>query len=606
MTDGTIDEREHLIDSAANSSGPNSSGWVSPDPFICFSSKSVGYRSTYDGSFSSGSLSLVRRDSGGQFDYNSIELYLEWKGRGEEETTKHVLSVDDFISFRVLPPAVKPILVLQQVGGSIWGCFEFSAGPPSLKSLERALKENAVLIPLSDAFRDGRLVAVDAKPRMRVAVPRITDDFGGSSNTRPPIRTPSSSSGDFGMMILENFAKVTQFTRRTVAQAVEKPAQNRAREDRRRRIREDAARLGATDLSAEIVPSTEDESALPPRLLLDKQRGIAVTSEVWESHLDSSGRLHDPAMFRHAVYVGGLEKDTRSIVWPILLGVLNWDIDTEGRKSTLAAKHGEYMELRGKWEAIRKDAKDWAEANQAGTVVDSELPSKSLSDYMQSAEQIAKDITRTDRIVDIFAPDDSVAARVMSDLLNMYAYYDKKIQYCQGMSDFMSQIVYHIAPEGGEENESVAFWCFEALMKRIECNFRIDQSGMHSQLGRLQRVVKKMDSNTSKKLWPYFEETDPDMYTCFRWILVRFKRELSYTDTSKLWDVLWTRHVGGDMLHIYVAAGLLFAHRERILNLPPTQFDSLLRYINDLSGRLDADFMLREGELLLREVGVVE
>ena len=30
------------------------------------------------------------------------------------------------------------------------------------------------------------------------------------------------------------------------------------------------------------------------------------------------------------------------------------------------------------------------------------------------------------------------------------------------------------------------------------------------------------------------------MYFCFRWILVLFKRELSFDDCQYLWEVLWT------------------------------------------------------------------
>jgi hypothetical protein len=30
------------------------------------------------------------------------------------------------------------------------------------------------------------------------------------------------------------------------------------------------------------------------------------------------------------------------------------------------------------------------------------------------------------------------------------------------------------------------------------------------------------------------------MYFCFRWILVWFKRELTFDDTQYLWEILWT------------------------------------------------------------------
>lgn len=47
----------------------------------------------------------------------------------------------------------------------------------------------------------------------------------------------------------------------------------------------------------------------------------------------------------------------------------------------------------------------------------------------------------------------------------------------------------------------------------------------------------------SKKLIssPFSEsEKSDDMYFCFRWVLVWFKREFSFLDTCKLWEVLWS------------------------------------------------------------------
>ncbi len=98
-------------------------------------------------------------------------------------------------------------------------------------------------------------------------------------------------------------------------------------------------------------------------------------------------------------------------------------------------------------------------------------------------------------------------------------------------------------------------------MQRCECNFRIDQTGIHSQLGRLRKLIQKAEPG----LAAFFRETDAEYYTCFRWILVRLKRELPYDATARLWEVLWTRHVAADSLHLYIAVGLLSAHKQRIM-----------------------------------------
>lgn len=53
----------------------------------------------------------------------------------------------------------------------------------------------------------------------------------------------------------------------------------------------------------------------------------------------------------------------------------------------------------------------------------------------------------------------------------------------QGMSDLLSPILFVI------EDESESFWCFAALMERLGPNFNRDQSGMHSQLFALSKVL---------------------------------------------------------------------------------------------------------------------
>lgn len=97
------------------------------------------------------------------------------------------------------------------------------------------------------------------------------------------------------------------------------------------------------------------------------------------------------------------------------------------------------------------------------------------------------------------------------------------------MSDILAPIVYVYGPA----NESLSFWTFATLMKKLERNFRVDQTGIRAQLDLLRRIVEVSD----KELADYFEVYDPHYYSCFRWILVQLKRELSFTDVLRLWEV---------------------------------------------------------------------
>lgn len=45
-----------------------------------------------------------------------------------------------------------------------------------------------------------------------------------------------------------------------------------------------------------------------------------------------------------------------------------------------------------------------------------------------------------------------------------------------------------------------------------------------------------------------------------------------------------------DDLHIFIPAGVLFSHRIWMMELPPGALDCLMRYVNDISIRIDVYF----------------
>ena len=87
-----------------------------------------------------------------------------------------------------------------------------------------------------------------------------------------------------------------------------------------------------------------------------------------------------------------------------------------------------------------------------------------------------------------------------------------------------------------EANESYTFWCFVSVMNRTKENFSADQKGMSRKLMSLQDLIKVMDP----ELYKHFKQTDNlNMFFCFRWILVVFKREFPFNDIITLWEVRW-------------------------------------------------------------------
>lgn len=625
------EDQQSLLPSSDNSTQISSSAQVATpstfntnrSPVIHYNSLSVDCHLPNEARRTTGSAQIVERDLGADNDFWNIHVDLIWSPRGSK-TNKRLeqksinVSVDHLLTLRMDLRGDLPRLTFYMQGGRLLGQFSFPNGRDAAMEFVKALKVHINMFKLHDTNENGDLFVLESKQRMRRIAPMMpavtvvdrppNEDYSallqdlslGNRHKGGRVRSRTGGSDDIGMTILSHFANVTRVAREVGEDLSLLLDEKKRRAEAERKERERAARRRALDIYVDIVASTDVERELPPRLTLDGKRGVPVGKSVWKESFNEEGRLKDAAVMRHAIFAGGVEREIRAGVWPFVLGFYSWDSSREQRVNLIVEKEKEYEELKEAWSTLqmaakKEDAASLAENQEAITVDRRKRVSKTFSCYLETEEQITKDVIRTDRDLDLYKQDDAPATLAMGTLLNVYATYDNRITYCQGMSDFLSPIIHVL----GAEEEALVFWCFEALMRRIGGNFRVDQSGMRMQLSKLRDLIKVAD----EELAEYFEKTDPDFHCCFRWVLVRFKRELPFEATARFWEVLWTRQVGGDDLHIFVAGALLLAHRRQLLSLQKGAFDSLLRYVNDMSMRIDVDFALREGELCYRKFG---
>lgn len=574
-----------------------------------------------------GTAQIIEQDVGGENDFWSIELTFHWRPRNasseiDPQSSAIQISIDRFLALRVHKDASPANVKIYEHGGGVLADLTFPNGPDAAVAFFENVKRHVDILPIEDEDRPGQLYFIEKRSRMRRAAPslmnlaadgELDDDFSSllqdlnissaaatqdsrrREQTRPRRDEPEQN---VGMMILSQFARVTQVARE-IGDDISLLLDEKKRSTvEARKHRERVARRRALDIYADIVASTEIENELPPRLTLDDKQGLPVTMQVWNDSFNEAGELKDPVVMKRAIFTGGLAPDARRYAWPFLLNFFAWESNKQERDELVERTNATYDGLKANWQrlqaAAKKEDQESLEKDPAGHTKDRrKRVSEPHAVYLEIEEQIGKDIIRTDRETDLFREDDSPAIQMMGSLLNVYAIYDNRITYCQGMSDFLSPIIYVL----GVDEEALAFWCFQSLMRRIEANFRIDQTGINAQLGKLKKLV----SVANTKLANFFHDSDPDYYCCFRWVLVRFKRELPFAATARLWEALWARQVEGDDLHIYVAGAMLLAHRRNLLSLQRGAFDCLLRYVNDMSMRIDVDFAIREGELCHRQ-----
>ncbi|KAL1093919.1 hypothetical protein V6Z11_D06G061100 [Gossypium hirsutum] len=304
-------------------------------------------------------------------------------------------------------------------------------------------------------------------------------------------------------------------------------------------------------------------------LVWGKPRQPPLGLEEWATFLDSEGRVVDPKALRKRIFYGGVEHKFRKEVWAILLGYHSYESTYAEREYQKSIKKTEYETIKNQWQSISPEQ------------------AKRFTKFRERKGLIEKDVVRTDRSLSFYDGDDSPNVNLLRDILLTYSFYNFDLGYCQGMSDLLSPILFVM------EDESESFWCFVALMERLGPNFNRDQNGMHSQLFALSKLVELLD----RPLHKYFEQNDClNYFFCFRWILIQFKRELEYEQTMRLWEVLWTHYLS-EHLHLYVCVAILKRYRGKIMG-EQMDFDTLLKFINELSGQIELDAILRDAEAL--------
>ncbi|KAF9615198.1 hypothetical protein IFM89_022460 [Coptis chinensis] len=304
-------------------------------------------------------------------------------------------------------------------------------------------------------------------------------------------------------------------------------------------------------------------------LVWGQPRQPPLGSEEWATFLDAEGRVTDSKALRKRIFYGGLEQQIRNEVWKFLLGYHEYDSTGAEREYLASVKKVEYETLKYQWQSV------------------SPAQSRRFTKFRERKGLIDKDVVRTDRSSSFYDGDDNPNVILLRDILLTYSFYNFDLGYCQGMSDLLSPILYVM------KDESESFWCFVALMERLGPNFNRDQNGMHSQLFALSKLVELLDS----PLHNYFRQNDClNYFFCFRWVLIQFKREFDFEKMMRLWEVLWT-HYQSEHFHLYVCVAILKKHGKKIMG-EEMDFDTLLKFINELSGQIDLDATLRDAEAL--------
>ncbi|KAG0729053.1 TBC1 domain family member 15 [Chionoecetes opilio] len=341
---------------------------------------------------------------------------------------------------------------------------------------------------------------------------------------------------------------------------------------------------GRDDDVAEIFHSLNGFEDLEPGFeLLTKKRILnarpeverlaAITHDEFQEYVDIDGRVLDVEQLKQRIFRGGIHPNLRRELWCYLLGHYLWNQTYVQREERKREHENHYYIMKQQWKTVTEDQES------------------RFSGFKERRSLIEKDVSRTDRNHPFFEGEHNPNVTLLHDILMTYVMYNFDLGYVQGMSDLLAPILYVT------QDEPTAFWCFVGYMDMVYRNFDMDQSGMKQQLKDVHQIVRLVDP----ELMSYLEVRDSaNFYFCFRWLLVRFKRELNYASTLRLWEVLWTGYPCPN-LHLLVAVALLDTEKDTIME-NKFGFTEILKHINDISLRIDIEATLKKAEAIYLQV----
>lgn len=317
----------------------------------------------------------------------------------------------------------------------------------------------------------------------------------------------------------------------------------------------------------------EPKRKLPERIL--RPRGIPLSPEEWSKCFAEDGSVSESMMesAKKKIFEGGVVDEIRIDVWKFLLDYERWEDTQRQRELRRGQKNSEYYIMKSQWLRMSTVQEDH------------------FSDYRDRKCQIQKDVKRTDRTHDFFAGDDNPNLEALYEILMTYVMYNFDLGYVQGMSDLLAPLLFVM------RNERDAFWCFAGFMRHVMHNFDMDQAGMKSQLHNLHRLL----AFVNPRLADHLQATGSDnMFFCFRWLLVWFKREFSQDDILTLWEVLWTGRPCANY-HLLISVAVLDEQAEIIMGRN-YEFTEVLKHVNELSGQLELNKILANAEAIYYQV----
>ncbi|KAI0986956.1 hypothetical protein GJ496_007754 [Pomphorhynchus laevis] len=140
-------------------------------------------------------------------------------------------------------------------------------------------------------------------------------------------------------------------------------------------------------------------------------------------------------------------------------------------------------------------------------------------------------------------------------------------------------------------------------MKKHSAHFSLNSKDLEYQFTLIESILYLTD----RELYEYTRGLDSQnhLYFTYRWLILEFKREFSYEDIILLWEIIWA----ADQLvcknfSVFIAAAIIKMYRRIILD-NAMQYDEILRFFNEMSGKHCLNDIITNAKALLDSIVVL-
>lgn len=217
------------------------------------------------------------------------------------------------------------------------------------------------------------------------------------------------------------------------------------------------------------------------------------------------------------------------------------------------------------------------------------------------SQRIDKDVFRTDRTMDFYHPNPKTMEedlklenlRRLQQLLLAYYAYDPELEYVQGMTDLLSPILYVL------RDETETFWAFVQLLKRQRENFVLNGTAIERKMTQIRELLRLIDPHFYDYLG--FHGDSAQLFFCYRWILILFKREFAFEDTLLVWESIMTAPESPWPYEVFISVAILLITKESIQK-NCSGFGETLAHLSSLTHSIDVQSVLEKADQLYRLV----